>query len=289
MDAHDRNIPPRQPSATHGSRRVVFVHTIWRSRATWLFSRFRATGRFHCLYEPLNERLATLRSADLDELDAAPAREDRIRLRHPDLPGGYWREYESHLSPSGIGVEGYDARFAFHPFDARNDPGPYLKNLVEESPLDEVFIVSSRSALRIGFLARLFPKARHFFLQRDAGDQFRSYGVNSRYFLPFQVTHAYLQPDLRCDLLDLFPGLRVSGLRQRWLGDDVVRLSRLFYARLVRWEESERRALFDFLRATALDRATKADLEIVDVDDLDAIRSAFEPFGVSFVGYRGPR
>jgi len=289
MDVQYRGIESSERPVIHEERQVVFVHTIWRSRATWLFSRFRATGRFHCLYEPLNEQLATLPSAAVERAEPAAARRYRNGLRHPDLSGGYWREYAAHISRSGIGVEGYRARFAFHPFDAQNDPGPYLKSLVTRSPLEDVFIVSSRSSLRIGFFVQLFPKARHFFLERDADDQFLSCDVRPRYFLPFQVVQAYLQPDLRRELMARFHALQIPRLRQRWLGDDATRLGRYFYERIVAWEEPDRRDLFDFLRATALDRARKADLAIVDIDDLAAIRSAFDPFGVTFDDYRGPR
>jgi hypothetical protein len=272
---------------SHELRQVVFVHAMWRSRSTWLFSRFRAAGSFHCLYEPLNEGLAGLRPTAIEEYGSDEDREHRARLRHPDLSGGYWREYEGRFDASGIGVEGFHERFAFHPFDAGNDPTDYLSRLIEKSPRERVLVLSSRSSLRVAFLTSRFPHARHYFLARDAGDQFLSYGVNPRYFMPAHVAYAYLQPDLRWELRLRFPALRLPALDARTDLEEFQQLRRSFRKRLDRLTESEQRAVFDFLRATAFDRADKAGLEIVNVDDLRAIRMAFEPFGLSFDDYRG--
>ena len=278
---------------------IVFLHSMWRARSTWLFARFRETGRFHCYYEPLNERLATL-----DASAIALEGPDRGGLRHPPLEGGYWREYEGLLSESGVGIEGFEERFAFHPFDGSNEPGAYFGRLIERSPRRAVLFKLCRSPFRIASLVERHPDARHYYLEREARRQFESYAANARYFLPMQLVSAHLQPSLREELRNRFPRFWPSSLRVKMWGGggeggDMNRLRRLFRERLDRADEGLRWSIFEFLHAEARREALDAcasrgakgvgEVEIVDMDDIDSIRNAFAVFGLSFEDFERDR
>ncbi|HEB88859.1 MAG TPA: hypothetical protein ENI85_04740 [Deltaproteobacteria bacterium] len=257
------------------ARQIVFLHSMWRARSTWLFGRFRESGRYRCYYEPLNEALATLDASALGE--DARARGD---LRHPPLAGGYWQAYRTLLPASGIGVEGFEERFAFHRFGPENDPGPYFDRLIDRSPRSSVLFKLNRSAYRIAWFTARHPRARHFFLERDPRDQFRSYRVDPAYFLPMQLVLAWLQPPLREKMRRRFPDLapsrfeRMGGLGR---GEATSRLRRFFRKRLERSDEEHRWAIFEFLHVEAGREARSAGAAIVDVDDHAAIETAFGP------------
>ncbi len=262
------------------ARQLVFLHSMWRARSTWLFGLFRETGRFHCYYEPLNESLVALDANAI--ATGGRARED---LRHSPLAGGYWQEYRGLLSESGVGVEGFDERFAFHPFDRANEPRAYFDRLVERSPRSPVLFKMCRSPYRIAWFTGRYRDARHYYLERDSRSQFESYGVEPGYFLPMQLLSAWLQPALRGAIRRRFPELCPSFVgRMRWTAraDETGRLRRFFRRRLDDSGDAGRRAVFEFLHAAARREARAAGATIVDVDDPDAIEAAFGPFGLRF-------
>ena len=268
--------------------RVVFLHSIWRARSTWLFSRFRAspTG-FRCFYEPLNESLATLTPAHVSGALPGPdgIREPGRGMRHPRLGGGYWAEYEGFLQPTGQGVEGYDLRFAFHPFGDDNDPTPFLRRLVEGAGRADVLLELCRSPFRLRWLVDRFPDASHYYLERNADEQFASYAARPDYFLPAHLAYARLQPVLGEALADEFPGLMPSFWGRLRSGDRFRAWRNHFRRALAKAPVGTPRAAFGFLWRAAREDARKAGLRFVDMDDPDEIGRAFGVYGLSFEDY----
>ncbi len=77
----------------------VFLHTGWRTRGTWLWSRFRALHGTSCFYEPLSEDLATLSPAAIDA--SSPT---CWASGHPPLHRPYFAEFRPLLKIVARGV-----------------------------------------------------------------------------------------------------------------------------------------------------------------------------------------
>jgi hypothetical protein len=268
------------------SPRVVFLHSIWRARSTWLFSRFRAsTAGFRCFYEPLNESLATLTRETVQGTPAQPRTDRRSEMRHPPLASGYWAEYADHLLDPGPGIKGYAPHFAFHPFDERNDPSPFFRRLIESASGSDVLLELCRSPFRIRWLVDRFPDAAHYYLERNPDDQYASYATRPGYFLPAHLAYARLQPVLGEALNRQFPELMPGVWGRLRLRDDFERWRNHFRRALATSPDQTGRAAFDFLWRAARDDAQEAGLRFVDMDDRDDIERAFEAYELSLEDY----
>jgi len=83
----------------------VFLHGLWRSGSTYVWSQFRAQEGVCAFYEPLNTELARMTPARM------AARTPPAHLRHPDLGRSYFAEFKPLLRRRG--VAGYRRGFAY--------------------------------------------------------------------------------------------------------------------------------------------------------------------------------
>ena len=157
------------------SARPVFLHGMWRSGSTFVWSRFRQSDKACCYYEPLHPGLGRLTRRriprDTAELTAAN--------RHPPLDRPYFAEYEPLVGLRG--VRGFDRRFTFDRFamtgDSVHEPlRRYVARLTRhaESQGRVAVLGFNQTGLRIGWLRRAFG-SYDIQVERDPRDIWLSY------------------------------------------------------------------------------------------------------------------
>lgn len=154
----------------------VFLHTGWRTRGTWIWSRFRAMSGTACYYEPLAEALADLRPTRLTT--ATPG---HWPSGHPALALPYFAEYQPFMRRTTRGIIGYERRFATADFFAAADtslPGlqHYIQSLLRtaHAAAAQPVLKFCRSLGRVGWMQQHFPQAVHVAVLRNPLAQFAS-------------------------------------------------------------------------------------------------------------------
>ena len=193
----------------------VFLHTGWRTRGTWIWSRFRAEPGTVCFYEPLHEDLATLDRAGIE------ARTSTTWLSgHPLLPSPYFTEFLPLLNGPAKGVRRHAHGFATAAFFAEADAAlpalrDYLAMLLGTAQAGGVQPVLKfcRSLGRVGWMQQTFPHAIHIAVVRNPLGQFISahrqfQGCGNGYFLAMPL----LLLTLHRDVPDVAAALRHLGV-----------------------------------------------------------------------------
>jgi hypothetical protein len=185
----DRNIEARiapleplsdHPATRDGARsahrpRPVFLHGLWRSGSTYVWSRFRVAEGAVCYYEPLHDglRRLTRRRIERDTPQSVTAN------RHPTMEQPYFAEYGPLIGLRG--VRRYRRRFAYDRFalaPGAVDPAlsAYIQGLIDHAAGQERAAVLgfNRTGLRLAWLQRRF-EACNIHIDRDPTDVFASY------------------------------------------------------------------------------------------------------------------
>jgi hypothetical protein len=154
----------------------VFLHTGWRTRGTWLWSRFRTLAGTTCFYEPLAEDLTGLSPTSIQARDA-----ESWPSGHPHLPQPYFTEFRPLLKSAKRGVLHYDPAFAVVGFFAEPDAAltdlrDYIDLLLRTAQArgGQPVLKFCRSIGRIGWMQRNFPQAIHIALMRNPLAQYVS-------------------------------------------------------------------------------------------------------------------
>ncbi|HEX4183170.1 MAG TPA: hypothetical protein VHY34_07920 [Caulobacteraceae bacterium] len=170
-----RSDTPTSQAQAAASLRAVFLHGLWRSGSTYVWSRFRAAEGTCCYYEPLHDGLARLTRARI----ARDTPEAVQHNRHPAMEQPYFAEFKPLVGLRG--VKGYQRRFAYSRFaPASTDQDPalegYVRRLIDQAHRENRSPVLgfNRTGLRIGWLARRFD-AYNIHIDRDPIDVFSSY------------------------------------------------------------------------------------------------------------------
>lgn len=144
---------------------LVFVSGGFSSGSTLVFTLFRKTGEYHCLYEPLHERLPLYRIAGLPVYDRHYHVDDyfseyRDFDRLPELFDPAWGTRRLHLRAGDEADELYR----------------YLSYIVGRSfeCRPRVLLQFNRATFRLGWLRANFPRARIVHIWRECRAQWRS-------------------------------------------------------------------------------------------------------------------
>ena len=162
-----------------GFRSAVFVHAMWRTGSTYLWSKFRERREYCAFYEPLNEALLDLTVNDKGSV------KDCARLGHPSLAQPYFTEYP--VEAAG-GVPGLVSRLCYRDYCIETDADDsdlsrYLQRLMVEArsrgqiPMFQF----NRSLLRTGWMRRRFVGG-HILLLRNPREVWTSFEATSTYF-----------------------------------------------------------------------------------------------------------
>ncbi|WP_118178473.1 hypothetical protein [Paraburkholderia phosphatilytica] len=156
---------------------AVFLHTGYRTAGTWLWSCFRRLDEVAAWYEPLHEMLATI-----DHAKIATSTADSWRSGHPALDAPYFAEFSRFLRPGGVGIAGYEARFAIDRLDGEAEPEDaaaikaYVRTLIAASEHDGRMPVFKfcRSLGRLPWFHRTFADAAHIVVLKNPVSQWQS-------------------------------------------------------------------------------------------------------------------
>ena len=155
--------------------RPVFLHGLWRSGSTYVWSRFRVTPCTLCFYEPLHDGLRRL-TAERIRRDTPDSIKDN---HHPELAQPYFAEFAPLLARRG--VRGYQRRFAYSRFAPRRDEPDaaleaYVQSLIDRAREHDRSAVLgfNRTGLRVAWLRDRFD-ACNIHIDRDPIDIFSSY------------------------------------------------------------------------------------------------------------------
>jgi len=157
--------------------RPVFLHGMWRSGSTYLWSRFRALPETQCFYEPLHHGLAKLTRSRI----AHDTPEQISANRHPSLSQPYFSEFSSLI---GIrGVRGYRRDLAYDRFvlDAA-DRHPrlerYITGLVDHAAGQgrTAVLGFNRTGLRLAWMKAQFA-SYNIYIDREPAAIWASYAA----------------------------------------------------------------------------------------------------------------
>jgi hypothetical protein len=155
--------------------RPVFLHGVWRSATTYVWSRFRLAEGGLCYYEPLHDGLTRLTARRIGR----DTPEGAAYNHHPSFDRPYFEEYRPLLAWRG--VRGYRSalaydRFALAPEQEDRALEAYVERLLAEADRRQRAAVLGfcRSSLRVGWLRRRFG-AFDIAIDRDPLDIFASY------------------------------------------------------------------------------------------------------------------
>lgn len=157
-------------------KKPIFIHSLFRTGSTYVWSKFRRQEAYCCYYEPFHQEMANLEHGKIDiwGYDKSCTQ----WMRHPDLDVGYLREYERLLEPGVKGVPYFKKSFSFDDFfnNGENpDQKKYIDFLLESAGEKTPVLQFNRSAGRIEWFKRNYPDALHIYLVRNPVDQFHSY------------------------------------------------------------------------------------------------------------------
>ena len=144
---------------------LVIVSGDFSSGTTLLFTLFRRTGDFYCLYEPLHEKLL--------EYLIYPLRPDE---HHPFVEP-YFTEYKGFRElPSLFKAEWAANRLYLPPEGDASDLYRYLSYLIGTAfgRKERVLLKENRFPFRLGWVRSRFPAARIVHIYRDREDQWKS-------------------------------------------------------------------------------------------------------------------
>ena len=163
------------PAARPIEQRPIFIHSLWRTGSTYVWSRFRAAAQTRCFYEPLHDGLARLTPKRIGRSTSEVIEQNN----HPQLAQPYLAEFEPLIA--GRGVQNYRRRFAYNQFillpaDSAPQLQAYLAGLVAAARQGgQVAVLGmNRSDLRISWLRSRF-QSYDISLDREPADVFSSY------------------------------------------------------------------------------------------------------------------
>jgi hypothetical protein len=165
-------------------RLPVFIHAMWRTGSTYIWTKFREQGQYRAYYEPLHEKLLFLSRQD-QSLDLAVARSIATKARHPLLRAPYFAEYP--FLPGG-GVQLFQKRLSYENYCLEagavdNALYSYILNLITyaDSYKQCPVFKFNRSLFRSHWFKAHF-KSRNILVVRRPIDVWRSFLRSGTYF-----------------------------------------------------------------------------------------------------------
>jgi hypothetical protein len=166
----------RSFGADEGAAQPVFLHGMWRSGTTYIWSRFRKADDVCAYYEPFHHGLDKLNRRRI----ARDTPEKAAAFGHPAVEKPYFSEYSDLLSfPRG--VRRFHRSFAHDRFvlggdDVHRPLERYVSLLLTHASRDKrrPILACNRTVLRVGWLKRRFASF-DIHIDRDPHGVWRSY------------------------------------------------------------------------------------------------------------------
>ena len=185
----------------------IFVHSMFRSGSTYLFSVFRRSeSNYWCYQEPLHEYIRHVSDAPHRLLEVHHTLGSA--LRHPDLEKPYFWEYyevKDAIAPLFTKQMSYDWFFIGEGREEFDKVGTYLRCLVEEAK-GTPFLQCCRSFGRVTGLRNTFV-GKHIHLWRNPWDQWWSYQVDGYFDATSHLILNALEPPTVLTVVKILCGI----------------------------------------------------------------------------------
>lgn len=234
----------------------IFIHSLWRTGSTYIWSKFRQNKNCYCYYEPFNELLLNSQRSALDTLFCNVAE----RMSHSMLEKEYF--YESPLLKEG-GNAFFRKSFPYDDYCLSEDQQHpklkrYIKYLVDHAYSKNRTPVMQfcRSSLRAKWLKKNF-KSVNIYLLRFPRAQWKSYlSASEKYFDPatFLIAGKNRFSNLIKPLLDVVAVPYFDN-------DDIVKELKFYSDKLGEYSLQERYFVFYYIWLVSL-------LEVIPLCDL---------------------
>lgn len=152
----------------------IFIHSLFRTGSTYVWSKFREQDKYYCYYEPLHQNLAQISDENLDSILS----NDFEIVNHPRLKTSYWVEYRPLLEKDITGLPHFRKNFSFDEFCATENNQSlkrYIDFLIKGAGEKCPVLQFNRSSLRIQWFKAGYPGATNIYLVRRQRDQWQSY------------------------------------------------------------------------------------------------------------------
>lgn len=174
----------QEPGATVPMQLPVFIHAMWRTGSTYVWSKFRDQPLYRAYYEPFHEVLSTL-SRHHRLMETGEAQAISVASHHPLLRSPYFEEYP--CLPNG-GVPLFQKSFSYERFCLDKDSSDaaledYIASLILFAASNGQVPVFqfNRSLLRVGWLIKHFCSINILILRRPV-DVWRSFILRGSYY-----------------------------------------------------------------------------------------------------------
>lgn len=177
------------------NKNPIFIHSLFRTGSTYLYSLFRSNKNNHCYYEPFHE---TLYNYPKSKAFAKNKQDTYKSMGHPEDTKDYFFEYP--YNENGYGVPLFQKSFSYDTFcpnkDKNDDLKKYIENLINYAKGRPVFQFC-RSGLRTEWLKKEFDSV-NIYLVRDPHDQWMSYNSFSDNY--FNIINLLILSKLDCEI-----------------------------------------------------------------------------------------
>ncbi len=197
-------------------RKVIFLHSLFRSGSTYMFNKFRRCEKFHTYYEPLHHDLVKLRKDKLAiwKYGAQTAE----TMKHPELNKPHFQEFSTAFLDGCETLPFFDSAFAYQEFfgvESAQRFSKYIGNLVATTPEEKIPVLQfNRTSMRMDWFRKNHPGSLNLFLLRNPRDQFDSYlGMNTRKKNVFLAINVYIVLASPTVTSYLIPGIKRPVLR----------------------------------------------------------------------------
>lgn len=156
------------------TQKPIFIHSMFRTGSTYLWSKFRKNDRYYCYYEPLHHVLTQVTPENIDEM----LTRDFEAVHHPVLESYYLQEYIPLLKENQIGVPFFKKEFSYDQF-CNNNENPQLIEYIDsliKYPIGKIPVLKfNRTAFRAKWFKQFYKNALNLYLIRSPRDQWQSY------------------------------------------------------------------------------------------------------------------
>lgn len=146
-------------------KKLIFIHSLFRTGSTYVWSKFREHKRTACYYEPLNEKL-------LEEEQTFTC-EDTKNLRHFFVTNNYFSEYTSKRDCTRL-LKKKLIIDEFAQVKSNKQLKKYIECLYRASDKEYVILQFNRTALRVKWFHHNLKKGKNICLYRNHRDQWQS-------------------------------------------------------------------------------------------------------------------
>jgi hypothetical protein len=158
------------------AKQPVFLHSLFRTGSTYIWSKFRERPEFCCYYEPDHQVLIKVTPENLEHA----LTKDFDSVHHPRLDRCYLDEYRGVLRKDGPGVEFFQKSFSFDLFclsGRERSPAQrrYIDDLIRAAGDRIPLLKFNRTAMRTSWFKHEYPKSLNLYLVRNPRDQWQSY------------------------------------------------------------------------------------------------------------------